>query len=649
MYFKMALKNVKKSFKDYSIYFLTLSIAVCIFYSFNSLESQKALLDMKNSKTDYISALMTIISYISVLVSIVLGCLILYANNFLIKRRNRELGLYMTLGMGKRKISMILVFETFLVGIISLIIGLFIGVIVSQCVSILVLNLFNVNMEDYRFAISGVGIVKTILYFALMFFIVMIFNIVLISKYKIIDLLNLERKNEKIKFNKPSLYVFLIIFSILCLILCYKFVLVKSLNVKDIKFLISIGLGIIGTVVLFYSLSGIMIYTIKNNKNIYFKKLNIFTMNQISSKVKTNFISMSVICLMLFITITALYTGISLKKSMEESIKELTPFDASLHIYGDKNIDEVLKDINLSNDLGEEFSYINRYSLGIKSSDYVDLDGEVTFLKVSEYNKSRELINKPLIDLLDDEVYIISSDKDSNMKIHKFVRDGGKIFINNKEYSINDGDIIKENLTTDIIPDSPFTIIVNDEICDEGVVLERNINIKYPLNRKEECEEKYSKINKLVQDNEGRSLITIYTRDNEYKQNIAITGIMLIILIYLGFIFLITSIAVLGLQQLTEASDSIKRYISLRKIGASEKMINKTIFNQTSIYFMLPAFLALIHSIIGIRASINFLSLYDSSNKVPSILITLIIFMVVYIGYFVVTFTSYKNIVKSKI
>ncbi len=649
MYFKMALKNVKKSFKDYSIYFLTLSIAVCIFYSFNSLESQKALLDMKNSKTDYISALMTIISYISVFVSIVLGCLILYANNFLIKRRNRELGLYMTLGMGKRKISMILVFETFLVGIISLIIGLFIGVIVSQCVSILVLNLFNVNMEDYRFAISGVGIVKTILYFALMFFIVMIFNIVLISKYKIIDLLNLERKNEKIKFNKPSLYVFLIIFSILCLILCYKFVLVKSLNVKDIKFLISIGLGIIGTVVLFYSLSGIMIYTIKNNKNIYFKKLNIFTMNQISSKVKTNFISMSVICLMLFITITALYTGISLKKSMEESIKELTPFDASLHIYGDKNIDEVLKDINLSNDLGEEFSYINRYSLGIKSSDYVDLDGEVTFLKVSEYNKSRELINKPLIDLLDDEVYIISSDKDSNMKIHKFVRDGGKIFINNKEYSINDGDIIKENLTTDVIPDSPFTIIVNDEICDEGVVLERNINIKYPLNRKEECEEKYSKINKLVQDNEGRSLITIYTRDNEYKQNIAITGIMLIILIYLGFIFLITSIAVLGLQQLTEASDSIKRYISLRKIGASEKMINKTIFNQTSIYFMLPAFLALIHSIIGIRASINFLSLYDSSNKVPSILITLIIFMVVYIGYFVVTFTSYKNIVKSKI
>lgn len=649
MYFKMALKNVKKSFKDYSIYFLTLSIAVCIFYSFNSLESQKALLDMKNSKTDYISALMTIISYISVFVSIVLGCLILYANNFLIKRRNRELGLYMTLGMGKRKISMILVFETFLVGIISLIIGLFIGVIVSQCVSILVLNLFNVNMEDYRFAISGVGIVKTILYFALMFFIVMIFNIVLISKYKIIDLLNLERKNEKIKFNKPSLYVFLIIFSILCLILCYKFVLVKSLNVKDIKFLISIGLGIIGTVVLFYSLSGIMIYTIKNNKNIYFKKLNIFTMNQISSKVKTNFISMSVICLMLFITITALYTGISLKKSMEESIKELTPFDASLHIYGDKNIDEVLKDINLSNDLGEEFSYINRYSLGIKSSDYVDLDGEVTFLKVSEYNKSRELINKPLIDLLDDEVYIISSDKDSNMKIHKFVRDGGKIFINNKEYSINDGDIIKENLTTDVIPDSPFTIIVNDEICDEGVVLERDINIKYPLNRKEECEEKYSKINKLVQDNEGRSLITIYTRDNEYKQNIAITGIMLIILIYLGFIFLITSIAVLGLQQLTEASDSIKRYISLRKIGASEKMINKTIFNQTSIYFMLPAFLALIHSIIGIRASINFLSLYDSSNKVPSILITLIIFMVVYIGYFVVTFTSYKNIVKSKI
>ncbi|MGL5245392.1 MAG: ABC transporter permease, partial [Sarcina sp.] len=105
MYFKIACMNIKKSYKDYSIYFLTLILGVSMFYSFNSIDSQKALMELKSLSTDYILRLIAIISGVSVLVSVVLGCLILYANNFLIKKRKRELGIYMTLGMEKRKIS----------------------------------------------------------------------------------------------------------------------------------------------------------------------------------------------------------------------------------------------------------------------------------------------------------------------------------------------------------------------------------------------------------------------------------------------------------------------------------------------------------------------------------------------------------------
>ena len=129
MYSKIALKNVKKSFKDYTIYFLTLTLAVCIFYSFNSIESQKALVEVSSTEGDYVTILSDVISYISVFVAIILGSLILYANNFLIKKRNRELGLYMTLGMGKSKISKILIIETIIVGILSLISGLILGLI----------------------------------------------------------------------------------------------------------------------------------------------------------------------------------------------------------------------------------------------------------------------------------------------------------------------------------------------------------------------------------------------------------------------------------------------------------------------------------------------------------------------------------------
>ncbi len=193
MYFKIALKNIKKSYKDYSIYFLTLILAVCIFYSFNSIESQKALLAMKYSGK-YISRLTTFMSFVSVFVSIILGSLILYANNFLIKKRKKELGIYMILGMGKRKISRILLTETFIVGVISLIAGLILGMGASQGLSAFTIKLFDVPMNEYKFAVSISAIGKTIFYFGIMFLLVMIFNVFVISKYKIIDLLTSGRK-----------------------------------------------------------------------------------------------------------------------------------------------------------------------------------------------------------------------------------------------------------------------------------------------------------------------------------------------------------------------------------------------------------------------------------------------------------------------
>lgn len=141
MYFKLALSNIKKSYKDYTIYFLTLILAVCIFYSFNSIGSQKALLDVKSSNTGYMSRLTDIMSALSVFVSVILGSLILYANNTLIKKRKKEFAIYMTLGMGKNRISRILVTETFIVGAVSLIFGLISGAFASQILSVFTLKL----------------------------------------------------------------------------------------------------------------------------------------------------------------------------------------------------------------------------------------------------------------------------------------------------------------------------------------------------------------------------------------------------------------------------------------------------------------------------------------------------------------------------
>ncbi|HBM7271031.1 TPA: FtsX-like permease family protein, partial [Clostridioides difficile] len=150
-YSKIAIKNVRKSFKDYSIYFLTLTLVICIFYSFNSMESQKALMEISTSKKPDLEMFKNMISYISVFVSAILCTLILYINNLLIKKRNKKLGIYMTLGMGKIEMSKILVFETIIVGIVSLVSGLILGLLVSQGLLILLLKLFEFNMSEYSF------------------------------------------------------------------------------------------------------------------------------------------------------------------------------------------------------------------------------------------------------------------------------------------------------------------------------------------------------------------------------------------------------------------------------------------------------------------------------------------------------------------
>ena len=176
MLFRLSIKNLKKSFKDYAIYFFTLILGVAIFYIFNAIDSQTVMLNVSKNTHDLIDLMNQVLSGVSVFVSGVLGFLIIYASRFLIKRRKKEFGIYMTLGMSKRKISLILLYETLSIGIISLGVGLLLGVVFSQAMSVLVINMFEADMSQFAFTFSNGAMIKTIIYFSIMYFLVMIFN-----------------------------------------------------------------------------------------------------------------------------------------------------------------------------------------------------------------------------------------------------------------------------------------------------------------------------------------------------------------------------------------------------------------------------------------------------------------------------------------
>jgi len=647
MYSKIAVGNVKKSFKDYAVYFLTLTLAVCIFYSFNSMGSQKALIEMKS-----VSTLMKVMSYVSVFISIVLGSLILYANNFLIKKRKKELGIYMTLGMGKRKISIILVMETFLVGVISLISGLILGIGASQGLSTFALKLFDLPINEYKFAVSTGAIGKTVLYFGIMFLLVMIFNVFVISKYKIIDLLTAGKKNQDVKFKNSIIYLIAFILCALSLGFAYKSILKVGFNVLDPMFLISIALGILGTVLFFFSLSGFILYVVKKNKKVYFKGLNIFVVKQINSKVTTNFISMSLICLMLFFTIVSLSIGIGFKTVMDAGLKKSTPFDASIVVQNKDesyNIEDVLNKINFKISKNEKSVAYNEYVTGMKASDFLTTGDfkkeDVNFVKLSDYNKILKFKNEKEVNLNKDEVLILSNINGCMKPINEKIKNSNKINIKGKEYLIKNSKAIEENFQTSYFANSFFTIVINDEFLSGYKISKSVLNVNYLDKNREEYNKKYEK----REDYGKGGYILGISKDAVYSESMELTNVLIFIVIYLGIVFLITSMAVLALQQLSEASDSIERYKALRRLGANKKMIDKTIFVQTLIYFSLPVSLALIHSVVGIKVTSDFINSLQKIDINSSALVTALIFIVIYAGYFYTTYIGYKNIVKNNL
>ncbi|MDU3844259.1 MAG: ABC transporter permease [Clostridium perfringens] len=677
MYFKIALNNVRKSFKDYSIYFLTLTLGVCIFYAFNSVGDQKAFLELGKRQAEYINILQRLISGISVFISCVLGGLILYANNFLVKKRKKELGIYMTLGMGKNKISKILTYETALVGIISLVVGLGVGIIVSQGISAFAAKLFEVSLSNYKFLLSTDAILKTILYFGIIFILVMLFNTFVISKYKLIDMLTAAKKNEDIKIKNPILTAIIFFISLGLLGVAYKLVIKVGLNPTDSMFLVSIVLGILGTLLLFFSLAGFVLYVLQKNKNVYLKGLNIFVLRQMNSKINTNFLSMTVICLMLFLTISTLATGLSFKNALEKGLENTTPFDASATYYVDednkiKTAEESIKELGFKFNPEDKIVSYNEYKLektnlesllnkNSEGKNIKDIVEAMTYkgtnaISISSYNDIRALSGEKSVSLSNNEVLISSNLGEVENTLKNIIKNNDKIEINGKEYKIannaliGEGKVIKEAFESTGMTNNFFTLIVPDNVVSNLNPIANKININFPKNSKEEEQRVQKLFNDYrdgIVDLSKYGFVNGYTRARIYEDNNGMTNTVLFIGIYLGVIFLISSTAVLALQQLSEASDSIDRYKSLRRIGVSQKIINKSIFTQVSIYFGLPLVVALVHSVVAIKVVNGFLTMFNKPDIGASSLVTALIMVIVYGGYFYATYTGYKSTVKN--
>lgn len=671
MLFKLSLKNIKKSFKNYTIYFLTLILGVAIFYIFNSLGSQQVMLEFSDAQKEIINLMTSVLNSFSVFVSFVLGFLIIYASKFLIKRRKKEFGIYMILGMSKGNISKILFWETLLIGILSLIIGVIVGVFFSQLMSILVARMFAVDMTDYQFVFSTSAMWKTITYFGIMYLLIMIFNVISVSRCTLINLINAKKRTEKIKIKSKILSVILFVLSIVILGIDYYMVTEEFADLNQGRFFVCIIVGILATILFFWSLSGFLLELVQLKKKTYFKDLNMFVVRQISSQVNTAVFSMSIICILLFFTICICSTAVSLNNSLKRNLEELTPVDLNIiknteyvddsgtmkendrnYIISDLkkykfDVDSNFKEavqitIYIDEDVTFRTTLANQIDELKKEAPYFRFDEKETILTVSDYNKIAKMYNHELINL-DDDKYVIVADYDNIEKYrNESLKTNVPIVIGDNEYYPQMDKIIngfieiavnKVNLGIIVVPDKAL-----EDLTFSSYLLAANYN-------GDSSQEKQIVEDKIANLDSNHSLRTV-TKIELYDSSVGLGAIATFVGLYLGIIFLICSAAILALKELSESSDNKQRYNVLRNIGSDQKMINKALFIQIAVFFSFPLLLAIVHSIFGIKVSNLMLVDFTDQNLLGPIIITAIFIVIVYGGYFIATYLCSKNIIK---
>lgn len=613
MFSKLALRNVRRSFRDYGVYLLTLTFGVCLFYTFNSIDGQGAMAFLSRNKNPMVEPIMMLIDVFSVFVAVVLACLILYANRFLLRRRKRELGTYLLLGLSQGQVSRLLFLETGLIGVVSLIAGLALGVAASFGMSALTLSMFEIDVSGMlalTFSPKAAG--KTVLYFGIIFLLVMALSGVQVSRSKLIDLIHGERKNEVLKPRPLSVAVFQFVLGVVCLAAAYAILLIFGMALAvAIPFLCfpMLGLGTLGTLLIFRSLSGFVMKFVQGHPGLYFKNLNVFTLRQWISKVHTTYLAQTVVCILLLLAIGITASSLGLNSTLTAMTDKDAPFDITVQNQsGDTELidfDTLLREGGIDPEEKLAWSYDTLFYYNDEAVTGVD---ESSALRVSDYNALMARQGKPAYNGPLPSEYIVF---------------GSQLSTGNLGLSC---------------------VIIPDEMAEQLEVRRQVWSADYAGGNKEETE---SQLLQLIRPLNDKMVIRIETRLSIYADMVGNKILALFLGLYLGFTFLLAAAAVLALQQLSQGADNAGRYAVLRRLGAEEKQVKKSATQQVALAFLLPLALALVHSVVGMKAANDIIATAGRVDSAASSAVTAGVILAVYGGYFLATALACRRMAKN--
>lgn len=675
---KLAFGNMRKLLHDYAVYFLTLVLGVAVFYAFNTMSVQGDFL--RGDVGETLSQVGQILDGLTVFLAVILGFLMVYANNFLMRRRKKELGLYQVLGMRTGQVNVVLALETLLVAAVSFGVGIALGVLVSQVLLFVTARMFATTVQHFSFFFSTDAFMLTLACFGVIFVVMMLFNWITLRRVRLIDLMSSARQNEKQFVRRLPLSIVLTAAGLVLMGVAYWRLIRDGFpmdNSMQGGFIITTIMVAVGTFVFFYGLAGTLTALLTHMRGFYWRDLHMFTTRQIASRVNTTALSMGVIALILFLAMTAMTTGMSICNTLNAMVEKGTPYSASISVLP---TDPVADSIDLEAEVakvGIDLSAVGSHATVRIAVIPSELEGATsTFQRISEltgetipkgfehamvgevvslsdYNAARALLGMEPVSLADGQ-YLLLCNMD---QVEPFVNGGLE-----KGFSVTVGDVTLTPARATVIDDAsavlqdnglganPGTFVVADDLAASLPTYQQVIDVMY-AGPTEEGDAALKGLEERLSDSLGErsALTTVDTVTSVLADGTTTTGLISYMAIYIGFVLVIACAAILAIQQLSNASDSAGSYRTLSELGCSERLIFGSLRAQVAIAFALPLAVGLAHSLCAISVLNELVSAFGYSDALDGMTLGLVLFALVYGGYLALTYRMAHGIVRSAV
>lgn len=710
---KLALRNVRRSVRDYAVYFVTLVFGVAAFYAFNSIKSQQVLFDLEQSGSAEVFEMTgEFMLLFSVAVALTLGFLIVYANRFLIRRRKREFGTYLLLGMRPGQVSAIVLMETAVVGAVSLVVGLLLGVGASQGMAFFTAWLFGVPVSRYEFVFSGDAFLLTLACFAAIYAIVALFNTLQVRRSKLADLLAARSRSERLVVRNPLVSFVAFLASLLVLALAYRTLQEDGLVMMGSDmFWQATGLMVVGTLLFFWSLAGFVVAVVQRVPSLYLRGVRMFTLRQFAAKVNTAFASLSVVCVLLFLSLTTFSVGMGLVDMFFGNLEEGTVFDATVtaNVYqadpedewnegatpealeelAAVNADRQAWDGDLAAKMAAEvpgwgtfvkdaaqvdFYYAPDLTLGQVTSDLgIELPSgaienqedslSLPVIKESQFNVARVAAGREPVDLGENGFAVNSTVEALKGAAGELAASDYVVRLGGRELaSVQDEPLSQGLMVTSVMADA-FELIVPDEVVDAMGVAPYStyVNLVYSVDRvqgdrmlEEGLAAAYPPSEELASfgwsyDTAAWPVSFISTAEEVYESANSMRLMITYLALYIGLVLLVTTAAVLAIQQLSETSDALPRYRTLAELGCDGRMLNVSLGVQTAVYFLAPLCLAACHTACAVGVVSSGLLGYFGTDADSAIALAAVMTAVVYGAYLLATFFASRSIMRASL